>query len=425
MLAPAAAISQSGNVLGEAERMIRDGRGAEAWRLLSAQEAALAGESLYDYLYGVAAIDAGQPRQAGTALERVLANDPASAPARLQLGRAWYQLGDRLAAERQFRAVLAGDAPSGTRAAAQDWLSAMQPQAARRATGWQGGYEFGAGYDTNANASTDDTTVFGILLDPTNVEQSSSYLTVAGWFVHAGSAGNGRVETTGRIGHRWNPDAGYVDQTIASLRTALSFGDGPTVFGFGLGGWYGLLDGDPHQSNLNVDLSVSHAFGDGWRTTAQLRAGQQRYEDEDFPNLSVLDVDQLGAALSLQRAGQSGHFGVTLYAGAEDEQEAASPFGNDRLGIMVYGGSRSADGLGFDLQFAWQDIDYDGTPLFFGAFDRADEALSIAISAELRDWPAAGYVLVPRIGWSRNDSNIPLYEYDRFDLGLTLTRSFR
>jgi hypothetical protein len=33
--------------------------------------------------------------------------------------------------------------------------------------------------------------------------------------------------------------------------------------------------------------------------------------------------------------------------------------------------------------------------------------------------------LTPRIGWSGNDSNIALYDYDRFEAGLTLTRSFR
>ncbi|MGQ0428861.1 MAG: tetratricopeptide repeat protein [Gammaproteobacteria bacterium] len=425
VLAPATAFSQTGNVLTEAERLIRAGRGADAWRLLSAQEAVLAGEPLYDYLYGVAALDAGQPRQAITALERVLANDPSSTPARLELGRAYYALGDRVSAERQFRAVLAQNPSPATRATADAWLRSMQPQAAGSPSGWRSGYEFGAGYDSNANASTDDTTFFGVLLDPTNVEQSSSFLTLAGWFGYTGSAGSGRVETTGRIGHRFNPDADFVDQTIASLGTALRFGDGPTVFGIGLGGWYGLLDGDPHQWNASLELSVSHAFGDGWRTTGLLRAGQQRYEDSDFPNLSVLDMDQLTAALSLQRAGETGYFGITLYGGTEDEQESGSPFGNDRLGVQLYGSAYTTAGHGIGLQLAWMEIDYQDTPGFFGVLERSDDAFSAAITGDLRDWPAAGYHLLPRIGWSRNQSSISLYEYDRFEAGLTLTRSFR
>jgi tetratricopeptide (TPR) repeat protein len=426
LLAPALANSQSNDVLAEAERLIRAGRGADAWRLLATHEPSHAGEPLYDYLYGVAALDAGQPRLAITALERALANDPGSAQARLELARAWYELGDRVAAERQFRAVLAQDPAPGTRAIADAWLNALRPQATTAGGGgWRRGYEFGAGYDSNANASTDDADFFGIILDPTNVEQSSSYLTLAGWLGYTGNAGSGRVETQGRLGHRWNPDADFVDQTIASLGTSLRFGEGPVVFGVGLGGWYGLLDGDPHQWGLSLDLSLSRSFGEGWRTTGMLRAAQVRYEDDDFTNLSALDVDQFTAAWSLQRGGERGHFGITVHAGMEDEQESGVPFGNDRFGVQIYGGSRTAGGHGVGLQFGWQDIDYDEPPLFFGVFDRSDNAWSIAVTGEVRDWPARGFTLLPRIGWSRNDSNITLYEYDRLEAGLTLARSFR
>lgn len=424
-VAPAGAFAQSGTVLADAERMIRDGRGAEAYRLLGQHELRLAGQPLYDYLYGVAALDAGQPRAAVTALERVVANDARSVQARLELGRAYYEAGDPAAAGRQFRAALAQNPPPGARETAEAWLRAMAPPAAAAPGGFRGGYEFGAGYDSNANASTSDTTFLGVALDPTNVEQSSSYLSLAGWFAHAGSAGSGRIETTGRIGHRWNPDAEFVDQTIASLGTRLSFGDGPTVFSLGLGGWYGLLDGDAHHWNASVDLSLSRRYGDGWRATGMLRAGQLRYEEDDFPGLSVLDMDQLLAAFSLQRAGATGHFGVTVFGGTEDERESGSPFGNDRLGVQLYGGVRSAGGHDLGLQFAWQDVSYDRTPGFFGGQERDDTNWSASFRVDLHDWPASGFTLTPRVGWTVNSSDIALYEYDRFDAGLTLTRSFR
>lgn len=73
LIAPAAAGAQPAQVLEDAERLIRAGRGAEALRLLGPQEAALAGQPLYDYLYGVAAIEAGEARAAIAALARVVA----------------------------------------------------------------------------------------------------------------------------------------------------------------------------------------------------------------------------------------------------------------------------------------------------------------------------------------------------------------
>jgi tetratricopeptide (TPR) repeat protein len=424
-LAPGAAFPQTGTALDDAQRLIRDGRGAEAYRLLAQHEAGLAGSPLYDYLYGIAALDAGQPRAAIIALERVVAGDPGSAQARLELGRAYHAAGERAAAKRQFREVIAQNPPPPARSAAEAWLHALDRPAAADARGFRAGYEFGAGFDSNANASTDDDTFLGITLNPTNVEQSSAFATLAGWFGHAADLANGRILTNGRIGHRWNPDADWVDQTIASLGTQLRFGEGPTVFGLGLGGWYGYLDGDPHHWSASLDLSLSHSFGDGWRGTGLLRAGQLRYEESDFPGLSVLDMDQMLAAISLQRAVDAGHFGFTLFFGSDDEQESGSPFGNDRLGLQFQGGMRSAGGRDVGVQISWQDIDYDSAPGFFGGIDRSDNSWSAAFTVGIPDWPVTGMQLTPRIGWSGNESNIPLYDYDRFEAGLTLTRSFR
>lgn len=424
LLAPTLAGAQSATVLDDARRLIGEGRAADAYRLLASNEIGLAGQPLYDYLYGVAALDAGHPAQAITALERVVANDPGSASARLELGRAYYEAGNRPAAERQFRAVLAGTPAPTARATANAYLRSMQPQAAR-ASGLRGGYSFGAGYDSNANASTSDRTFLGVTLDPASVETSSSFAQLAGWLDHSRAVGaESMLATSARLGHRFNPDADFVDQTIAALATTLHIGNGPTVFSIGGGGYYGLLDGDAHHWVANIDLALSRSFGDGWRATGLARAGLLRYED-DLPGLSVLDMDQQRFAFSLQRLLESGDFGFTVFAGHDDADQAGSPFGNERLGLQFQAGSQTAGGTGLRVQLGYQDINYDDSPGFFGSIDRSDSAWSAALSAEIHDWPMAGMSLLPRIGWSSNDSNIPLYEYQRFEIGLTLRRSFQ
>jgi len=424
LLAPAIAGAQSATVLDDARRLIGEGRANDAYRLLAANEIQLAGQPLYDYLYGVAALDAGHPAQAITALERVVANDPASASARLELGRAYYEAGNRAAAEQQFRAVLAGTPSPTARATANVYLRAMQPQAAR-ASGLRGGYSFGAGYDSNANASTSDRTFLGVTLDPDNVETSSSFAQLAGWLDHSRAVGQqSTLATSARLGHRFNPAARFVDQTIAALASTLHIGNGPTVFSIGGGGYYGLLDGDAHHWVASVDLALSRRFGDGWRATGLARTGLLRYED-DFPGMSVMDMDQQLLGFSLQRLVESGDFGFTVFAGNDDADESGSPFGNERLGLQFQGGTQTAKGVGLRMQLGYQDINYDDSPGFFGTTDRSDSAWSAAFSAEFHDWPVAGMSLQPRFGWSSNDSNIPLYEYDRFEIGLTLRRSFQ
>lgn len=425
LLAPALAVSQPAgqSVLDEARQLIAGNRAAEAYRLLARHEAGLAGQPLYDYLYGVAALDAGHAGDAITALERVLVNDPASPSARLELGRAYYESGDRVAAGRQFRALLAANPPAPIRDTADAYLRAMEAAPARTG-GWSGGFEFGSGYDSNANASTDNQTFLGVTLDPDNVETSSPFLQLGGWLDHALPVGQGsQLATRARAGQRWNTDASFVNQTVASLDTTLRVGSGPTVFSLGGGGYYGLLDGDAHHWGASVDVALSHDFGDGWRTTGMLRAGTLRYDD-NFASLSVMEVDQQLAALSLQRAGEAGYFGVTVFAGTDDPRESGSAYANDRLGVQLQAGSQNASGLGAQFQFGYQEVDYDGTPGFFGT-DRSDDIWYGAVAVELRDWPVAGMQLVPRIAIYRNDSNIPLYQYDRIEVGLTLRRSFR
>jgi hypothetical protein len=425
LLAPALAAAQAAgqSVLDEARQLIAGHRADEAYRLLARHEAGLGGQPLYDYLYGVAALDAGHAGDAVTALERALVNDPASPNARLELGRAYYESGDRAGAERQFQMLLAANSPARVRDTATDYLRAMAAAPARP-SGWSGGFEFGSGYDSNANASTDDETFLGVTLDPDSVETSSPFLQLGGWLDHALRVGQGSLLATHvGAGQRWNTDAGFVDQTVVSLDTTLQVGSGPTVFSIGGGGYYGWLDGDAHHRGASIDAALSHDFGDGWRTTALLRAGTLRYDD-DFASLAVMEVDQLVGALSLQHAGTAGHFGMTVFAGTDDPRESGSAYGNDRLGLQLQAGTTNSLGHGAQVQFGYQEIDYDDTPGFFGR-DRSDDTWFAVIAGEIRNWPAPGTSLLPRVGWYNNDSNVPLYQYDRIEFGLTLRRSFR
>lgn len=79
----------------------RDAAGAFA--LLDKAEMARAGEPRFDYLMGVAALDAGHATRAVFALERVVQRDPQDMLARAELGRAYLAVGDATAAREQLR----------------------------------------------------------------------------------------------------------------------------------------------------------------------------------------------------------------------------------------------------------------------------------------------------------------------------------
>lgn len=79
--------------LTEAQQAFNDGQYQQAMALLTPLEATQAGVVEFDYLYGRAALEAGDLNTAIAALSRVLALDPGFAGARLELARTYYSKG--------------------------------------------------------------------------------------------------------------------------------------------------------------------------------------------------------------------------------------------------------------------------------------------------------------------------------------------
>ena len=93
-------------LLADAEALMKAGKPDLAYKLLEPFEFDRSGEVRFDYLIGIAALDSGKPDKATLAFERVLAEDPNYAGARLDMARAYYQLGDIQRAKTEFEMVL-------------------------------------------------------------------------------------------------------------------------------------------------------------------------------------------------------------------------------------------------------------------------------------------------------------------------------
>ena len=145
--------------LDSARQMIaaQGGKGRAAFDLLVPLESQRAGEPAYDYLLGLAAIDAGEFTRAVFALERVLAVEPNHPQARAEIARAYFLMGENKAARAEFEAVKAGRPPAEVVATIDRFLSALdqrQTGLGSQRSGVTGYLEAGLGYDTNANTAT-------------------------------------------------------------------------------------------------------------------------------------------------------------------------------------------------------------------------------------------------------------------------------
>ena len=138
------------DVVNQAEALLRAGRYAEAFQLLEPLEDKLAGDLRFDYLLARAALESGNPSRASFIYERILAVEPNYTGVRLEMGRAYYQLGDYARAKLEFETVLRfPNLPPDLRQQAQIYARAVEDQlAGKRLVGF-GYIEYGYGYDSN------------------------------------------------------------------------------------------------------------------------------------------------------------------------------------------------------------------------------------------------------------------------------------
>jgi outer membrane protein len=413
------------STLQEAQSLLSSGRAQEAYELLSAHEADWAGAPLFDYLLGMAALDSDRPGEAVFSLQRVLAAEPGFAGARMELARAHYEAGELAAARTQFEYLLTQSPPENTRVVIERYLDSIQGRG--RATG--GGvtpfFEFGAGYDSNANGSTSDQNFLGFTLDPNNVETSSPFFELAAGLGHIAPLGESVAWLNSlRLSHRFNPDADFIDQSIGALNSTFSWARDRNRASAGVSGYYSLLDGEDHEWGASLDLGFGRRLGDAWDLGVSLRGGVVRYQNE---LLTVMDVDRLLGALALSRLNIGTHAGrltFTLLGSVDEEKETDSPYGNERLGGRISGGWLLSPQSSIYLEAGYLETQYDDEVGFFGA-DRDDEEWSALLATEHQNWPGKGWTLTPRVRYVEHSSNITLYEYDRWEASLYARRSFR
>jgi tetratricopeptide (TPR) repeat protein len=223
LTAPAALAQDA--TLTQAKRMIdtQRGQGRGAFELLSPLEEARAGDPEFDYLLGLAAIDAGEFTRGVFALERVLAVRPDHPQARAEIARAYFLMGENRTARAEFEAVKAAKPPSEVVATIDRFLSALDQRQSAARSGMTGYIELGLGHDSNANTAS-GVTGFAIPNFPafsfTGGARSDSFTTLA-----AGFSGrkllndNWSLSGGGNVARRYNAvvdraDTGSMDGNI-------------------------------------------------------------------------------------------------------------------------------------------------------------------------------------------------------------------
>ena len=139
-------------VIERANALIKAGNAKQAYSDLIVLQDKHSGEPAFDYVLGLAALDSGRIDDAIIAFERVLAVQPNHAGAQMDLARAYYAAGSFDLAEAAFKQLQALNPPPAARAAIARYLDAIQARKQQLQPGWSMWSELGLGYDSNITA---------------------------------------------------------------------------------------------------------------------------------------------------------------------------------------------------------------------------------------------------------------------------------
>ncbi len=406
-----------------AAQSLAEGRAADAWTLLSPLEATLQGDTEFDYLLALAALESGRATAAVAPLQRILAIEPRFDGARLELARALSTLGDSAGARREYQWILERSASAISRVAAQRALDGLTAAPVRRGARQVMGLLAGAGYDSNANASTSES-VFGFTLDPRAVQQGSPFLEVGASLRREYSqAPRLGIVTLLRAGHRLNPDAQFVDQSVLDAGLGLTGHFGAWTTGVGANIATGWLDGESYFRSGYLEASASRPMSSAWELVGAARVIVLDYRPDRFDPLDVRRALWGGALQRRSTAAGVPTLGVALLGGRDDTRRASSPYANDRYGARLFGAASIGPRRALFGELSWLTSDFFGARGFFG-IDRLDRQVVAALGLEAREWPARGWRIAPQVRYTENRSNVSLFRFDRFEASVFVRREF-
>lgn len=412
----------------DAEALLKNGQPGEAYDLLEPFDFERSGEVRFDYLLGISALDSGKPDKATLAFERVLAVDPGFAGARLDMARAYYQLGDMPRAKIEFETVLKLDPPEAARQTIQEYLDAIAGREEVKQTYLSGYVEGTIGYDNNINVSTSQSqiNINNVLftLNPSNIKTADSYLggAVGGEINHTISPALA-VYAGVDVRDRNNLSQSTYNSISVDGHAGLAFSSGAELFRVGiLGGQYTLAN-IRNRNTTGVTAEWRHTYSPANQLAMFVQSSRYRFVD---PAMKTNDFDQnvLGAGwLHVLENGKSALFG-SLYLGTENDVAVGGRVdGAKRFSGLRIGGQRSFnDRMEWFASIGGQFGDYTKSNVVFSR-QRSDRQYDLSLGA---NWHRDElWSIRPQLSFSRNDSNIAIYGYDRTDISLTIRRDFK
>lgn len=409
----------------EMDRLINAGDFDQALQLGEANLTQWEGEdSDFDFLYGLAALEAGRPNDAVFALERVSVSSSSAvlrSRARLELARVYFVTNNLTASENLFNQVLTSNPPANVRQNIEAFLQLIETRRNAREATWRWSLSSIVGSDDNINSATNngliDTPLVGQIelnQDGRQTEDNFSN-TTAGLTFSYPLTRDSSVDVSANLSHADNFDTDAFD--IDSIRTSVSYnwGNDKNRFRHGLSASKVILDQNSFQDSLAFTSSWQRDAGNGWFQSVSATYSQIRFDtDNGGPSAALRDIDQILITGGLTKIAGALTHSLNIYHAIEDPE---NPNGGKHNG-------RSFSGAAYSVLYSFnsihtpyvrasiQDVEHDSEhPVFFRTI-RSDETSSLTAGWL---WQIRRQIsITAEASYTDNASDIVLFDFSRF-----------
>jgi tetratricopeptide (TPR) repeat protein len=467
--------------MAQAQALVQVGKFKEAYELLQPLEFEQAGDVQYDYLLGVSAVNAGKPDRATIALERIMATNPGLLDARQWLAIAYFQSGDMTRAKNDFNWLLSQALSTPQiKATATQYLTAIKQQEdAREAEARKaqrpyllGNVEFGYGKDSSIASVPQDysSAYLASIGQPAPADQPKIPSGIADRFELANLNMEGRVPflNAGTYGylsvdsnHRAYHGHGMMNSHTSIVKGGLNFVSrghtyrveasrrGYRQVGTEVSRGY---TNNSAQSTVLADARLMLSEHDFWAFSAQ-------YSSPHYPTTPTQDTKQTvfgtnymhifarqGSPLvyfafnhtrdkairSMDQYRFDGTYDLvdpntgTVYGTANQYTPVITDVSrktNALIAYMQYTFIESADITAMWMESRRADsTEYARSGML--DFARGKDMMHVAMLG--MNWrPAKDWVVHPQWMRTKNDSNIPLYSYQKSEVSVSVKREFK
>lgn len=424
LMAPMAWADVDQVLLEKAESLLKANEYEAAYALLEPWEVAGAGDPVYDYLLGTAALESNRPSKASFVYERILAVTPSYIGVRADMGRAYMALGDYGRAKIEFESVLSIQTlPPDLRSSVEQYAKAAEARAQNKRTVATGYAELGVGSDSNIGSATAlgsislPSTGLYAPAPPTGRKTPDTYSTLG----LGGEVNHQLTDQWGLYGggdYRGRAYQQFYDSGYATLdgRFGLSYSGGPWLLRTGLNaGQYYLNEARIRDTvgatidwrmalSSSSQISLGSAYSD-----ARYLAATSSSQDTQTSTLTAGWLTSLGdgsAVFSL-----TGAYGIERGVGGRDDGDRR--FYGPRLTLQ----KSFAEKMGAYASLGATMSKYSGTNSLY-LVSREESLYDISLGVT---WSVGkGLSVRPQFSAIRNTSNAELYSYDKNDFSVNL-----